>query len=54
MAACRASNSPKQSDRQATTAAIVLCERHGARKVIGVPIEDCAFWMRAIAADEFD
>ena len=30
----------------------VLCERDGARRVVGAPAMGCAFWMREPAADD--
>jgi hypothetical protein len=30
----------------------LVCERDGGRSVIGVPAQGCAFWMRAIGADD--
>lgn len=33
-------------------AAHLVCERNGGRGVVAVPIEGCAFWMRAIGSDD--
>jgi hypothetical protein len=30
----------------------VVCQRDGGQRVIGVPAMGCAFWMRAIGADD--